>query len=166
MEYAILDELVEKSEQNRELYQTEKNVYIKSGLEELTEPWAGSDDIKAYIYHNYCRLNGPIDILILIRELDTNQKEAGGFQLKKVEQTIYPLYATTSEDAIDIPSEIPAPEFHPDIVKFILDKRTLPKKKYAEEFDPTKHKWDINRIASTLNISNRLVARYCRAKHI
>ncbi len=167
MEYAILDEIQEKSEENREIYQQKNNVFVKSGLEELNEAWTGSDNkIKAYIYHNYCRLTGPIDIIIIIREYDTGE-QIGDFALKQVESAIYPLYSTRAEDSIDIPAETPAPNLHPDVVKFILEKRSLPKKKYNDgEFDPTRNKWDINRLATTLNMSNRVIARFCRAKNI
>lgn len=167
MEYEILDQLFDTSERNREEYQQKFNTFVKSGIEKLEEAWAGSDEaLQTYIYHNYCRLNGPIDLVIVIREIDEGKK-MGDFALRKVETAVYPMYSTKSEDAIDIPAEEPAPTLHPDIIKFILEKRSLPKKKYNEgEFDPTKHRWDINRIASTLNMSNRLVAQYCRAKNI
>lgn len=167
MEYEILDRLVDQSENNRIEYQQKFNKFVRSGLEKLEEPWTGSDEnIQTYVYHNYCRLSGPIDLIIVIREIDEG-KQMGDFALRKVESAVYPLYSTKSEESIDIPAEEPAPDFHADIVKFILEKRSLPKKKYNEgEFDPTKHKWDINRIASTLNISNRLVAKFCRAKNI
>lgn len=167
MEYAILDEIYERSEENREIYEQKFQKLIKSGIEKLIEPWNGSDsNLQAYIFHNYVRTNGPVDLLIIIREIDSGTK-MGEFALRSVETAVYPIYSTKSEDAIDIPAELPAPDFHPDIIKFIVEKRSLPKKPYNEgDFDPTKHRWDINRIAQTLNISNRLVAQYCRAKNI
>lgn len=166
MDYAILDTIHEKSEENKAKYEEKYNKTYQSGLEKLDEPWGNSDEnLQVYFYHNYFRETGPIDLIIVINEIDEGKMQ-GDFCVKQVETAVYPLYSTRSEDAIDIPAEIPAPDFHPDIIKFILEKRSLKKKKYNEEFDPTKHKWDINRIASTLNISNRLVARYCRAKNI
>lgn len=167
MEYAILDEIKQTSEENREEYQQKNAVFYTSGIEKLEEPWGNSDEnLQAYIYHNYFRKNGPIDLVIIINEIDQG-KVQGDFVVKKVETAVYPIYSTRSEEAIDIPAEIPAPNLHPDDVKFILEKRSLPKKKYNEgEFDPAKHKWDINRIAQELNMSNRIVAKFCRAKNI
>lgn len=166
MEYAILDEITQTSEANREEYQEKTNLFWTSGLEKLQEPWGNSDEnLQAYIYHNYFRKNGPIDLLIIINEIDQG-KVQGDFIVKKVETAVYPIYSTKNEEAIDIPAEIPAPDLHPDIARFIIEKRSLPKKKYNDEFDPARHKWDINRIAQELNMSNRVVARYCRAKNL
>jgi len=168
MEYAILDEIIETNETNKEIYEQKKGVFIKSGIEKLEEPWGNSDDFKVYIFHNFVRpIVGPIDLLIVIREIPSENNQ-NGFRMTKVEQAVYPLYCISSPEAIDIPQEIEAPDIHPDIAKFICEKRALPKKPYDKDiqFDPEKYKWDINRLATTLNMSNRIVARYCRAKHI
>lgn len=166
MDYEILERLVERSETNRENYQTKYNKFIKSGLEKLEEPWTGSDDtINAYFYHNYFRENGPIDLIVIVKEIDEGKK-MGDFALRTVQSAIYPLYMTKDEEAIDIPAEEPAPKLHPNVIKFILEHRNRPKKKIGEEFNPDLHKWDINKLAQELNMSNRIIAQYCRAKNI
>jgi len=71
------------------------------------------------------------------------------------------------DQAIDIPPAEEAPKFHPDVVKFILEKRNLPKKPYNKPPEENvEYKWDVNKIAEALSISNRLVAKFCRAKNI
>lgn len=169
MEYAILDQLKEYSEPKREEYQKKNNCILASNIVEAEEPFNGSSPtIKAYIYKNYFMTSGPIDLLIIIREGAKDKKDtsSNGFKINNVEQAIFPLYMA-KPNAFDLPALENPPELHPDHIKFIVEKRSLPKKKYnAEEFDPNKHKWNVNLIAETLGISNRSVADYCRIMNL
>lgn len=164
MDYAILDQLTETSEPRREDFQSQNNCYIKSGIEEITEPLNGSSaNIRLYIYKNYFMRSGPVDLAIVIREEKGGVR--GEFCLSNVECAIYPLYMAKAE-AFDIPPEEEPPKLHPDVVKFILDKRNRPKKKAGEPFDPTKDKWNVNQIAEELGMSNRIISQYCRAVNV
>lgn len=162
MDYEILDQLKDQSEPRREAYQEKNQVYVQSGIEEAIEPFNGSaGNIKLYIYKNYFMTSGAIDLAIVIRE--DKQGKRGEFMFSQVECAIFPLYMGKT-DAFDIPATIEPPEIHPDQAKFILEKRSLPKKRYNEgEFDPEKNKWNVNLIAENLGMSNRIVAQYCRA---
>lgn len=168
MDYAILDDLYQISETNREIYETQNSVYIKSGIEKIEEPWTNSDDVDVYIYHNYVKqITGPMDLLIIIWQDDNNKTEQqNDLMVKKYKQAIFPLNCISSDDAIDIPVEIKAPNIKSDKAKFICEKRSLPKKPKNVEFDPNKHKWDVNKIAMHINMSNRLVALFCRANNL
>lgn len=167
MEYAILDQLQEYSEPKRNEYQTKNNVIIPSHIEELNEAFNGSSEkIRVFLYKNYFTRTDPIDLLIIIREEKGDEKNGDGFSLAKVEQAVFPLY-NIKPNSFDLPTLENPPDLHPDIIKFIVEKRSLPKKKYNEgEFDPEKHKWNVNLIANALNINNRAVADYCRIKNI
>lgn len=167
-DYAILDELVQASEEREEAYKDKYNLAFTTRVMEVTEPWKGSsDNIRAFILHNYISTSGLLDLLVIIRETATGQT-TGGFRLNNVETAIYPIYFA-KQDAFELPEPEPIPEgIHPDNIKFIISKRSLPKKPRnpAIEFDPEKHKWPINLIAETLHINNRTVAQYCRATNI
>lgn len=168
MEYAILDELLEQNNERKEEYESDpKNtkLYISS-LEELTEPFFGSSTaFKTFIFRNYFSKTGIINLLIVIRE--SNNGKMGEFKLNNVETAIYPLYFPLgNDDGIDLPPLTEEPDILQDQAKFIIEKRSLPKKPFLEEFNPEKHRWQINRIAEHLQISNRKVAQYCKAKQI
>lgn len=164
MDYAILDQLVETSEPRRELYQEENNCFVPSGIEEALEPMNGSSaNIKVYIYRNYFMKSGMVDLCVVIREEKGGVR--GEFALSQVECAIYPLYMAKN-DAFDIPRSEEPPKIHPEQAKFILEKRNRPKKKFGADFDPTRDKWNVNQIAEELNMSNRIVAQYCRALNI
>ena len=164
MDYAILDQLQETSEPRRELYQEQNNCFVPSGIEEALEPMNGSSaNIKVYIYRNYFMKSGMVDLCIVIREEKMGTR--GEFNLSQVECAIYPLYMAKN-DAFDIPASEEPPNLHPDQATFILEKRNRHKKKFGAEFDPTKDKWNVNMIAEELNMSNRIVAQYCRALNI
>lgn len=165
-EYSILDELEQRSNEAKERYEADPNnkvIYV-SGIEELTEPFNGSSqDYRAYIYKNYFAKSGPMHLLIIIRE--TNKGKRGEFALNNVETAIFPLYQV-SDNGIEIPPLEAPPDMLPDQSKFIIEHRKRPKKPLNAAFDPDIHKWQINLIAETLQISNRRVAAFCRAMQI
>lgn len=165
MEYAILDELYFKSEERKADYQMATNKFFVSRLEEVEEPFPGSSDtMKFYIFQNYVSPTGLMNLAIIIRETPTGKKSEGGLQINNVETAIFPLY-NTSENAFDLPPMEELPDIHPDTVKFIVSKRTLPKKPVGAAPGP-QYKWTINEIAKELHISNRTIAQYCRVKNI
>lgn len=168
-DYAILDQLEEACENNRERYlEKHPEISVNSSIELQDEAFNGSSDtLQFYIFKNYISKTGIVDLAIIIRE--TPSKPGGGFddfKVNNVECAIYPLYSA-KEGAFDVTAEV-APELKPEIENFILDKRKLPKKPYGNEiqFDPEKYRWSVGMIAEELGISNRTVAKYCRCKSI
>lgn len=166
MEYAILDQLWQASEDKREEYQQRTNTYFVSKIDEVEEPFAGSSDtIRMFIFKNYVASTGLMNLAIITREVKTNQKSPGGLAINNVECAIFPMY-DVSQNAFDLPPKEELPELHPDIIKFIVAKRSLPKKPVGAETDTTKYKWQVNDIAKELHISNRVIAQYCRVQNI
>lgn len=165
MEYAILDELMESHESRVDEYQQRTNTYFTSGIEEIDEPFGGSSDtIRLFIFKNFVSVTGLMNLAIIIREVRTENKSLGGLSINNVEQAVFPIYAM-AQNAFDIPAPEKAPELHPDTIKFIIQKRSLPKKPIGEP-NNQKYKWTVNDIAKELHVSNRLVAQYCRVKNI
>lgn len=166
MDYAILDDLWQSSEERIIDYQAKTNTYFQSRLEEVEEPFEGSsENIRLYIFKNYVSTNGPINLAIIIRETSTGKHSTGGIAINNVEASIFPIY-DIRQDAFDLPEPEELPELHPDTIKFIISKRSLPKKPIKEPPNKNKYKWTINDIAKELHISNRLIAQYCRVKNI
>lgn len=166
MEYAILDELYNKSEERKDEYMNATNTFFVSKLEEIEEPFQGSSDtIHFYVFSNYVSPTGLMNLAIIIREVATNTKSSGGLAINNVECAIFPLY-NSREDAFVLPNSEPEPNLHPETIKFILEKRSLPKKPLNVDMDKNKYRWNINDIASELHVSNRLIAQYCRVKNI
>lgn len=165
-EYQILDDLITASESRIQEFQERNNMYFQSGIEEVEEPFTGSaDTIRLFIYKNYVSQNGLMNLAIIVRDVRTEQKSLGGLRINQVETSIFPLYAM-QQTAFDLPPAEKPPELHPDTVRFIISKRTLPKKPQGQPEDKSKYKWTVNDIAAKLHISNRLVAQYCRVKNI
>lgn len=169
MEYEILDELMQTSEERREAYQEKNKVFFISSIEELQEPFGGSTpEIKAYIFNNYVSLSGLTNLLIIIRDKYQRTDDKSGFAIHTVEQAIFPLYQTDSK-SFDIPPSIEAPELPIEAQKFIFEKRSLPKKKndgIIADASRQDYKWTVNQLAERLHLSNRRVALFCRAKGI
>lgn len=166
MDYLILDQLWTASEERTQEYQAKTNTFFTSSIEEVEEPFTGSNDsIRLYLFKNYVSSTGLMNLAVVIRETNTNKKSDGGLAINNVECAIYPLY-DLQQNAFDLPPKEELPELHPDTIKFIIAKRSLPKKPQGDEFDPTKHKWSVNDIAKELHISNRLISQYCRVKNI
>lgn len=166
MEYAILDELQEQSESRFEEYCKKNKVELTTGIEEVTEPFTGSSaSLRLFIYKNYISRSGPIDLAIVINE--TNRGRIGEFKLNNVECAIYPLYLA-KENAFDIPPFEEPPELPDEVVEFIMEKRSLPKKPNDPniEFDPGKHRWSGNKIAEELHMSNRTIGKYLRCRNL
>lgn len=165
MEYKILDDLWEVSQQRTPDFQERNNTYFTSSLTEVEEPFKGSTDtLRLFIFKNYVSQNGLMNLAIVIRDVRTQQKSEGGLAINNVECSIFPLYLL-QQTAFDLPEPEEEPELHPDNIKFIIAKRSLPKKPQGAEYDE-KYKWTINQIASHLHISNRIVAQYCRVKNL
>lgn len=166
MEYAILDELKYESDQRLEAFlAANPGVYATSTLMEVEEPFEGSDpNTRLFIYSNYMSKTGLINLAIIIKETKDSDKENEEFLsvASKVECSIFPLYLTKTP-IYDMPEKVESPDITEERAKFIIEKRTLPKMGKGETFDPTKHKWSVNKIAAELNMSNRLVAQYCKA---
>lgn len=168
MEYAILDQLVEQSENNKERY-FDKNPQandVKSGVESQSEAFAGSSDtLQLYIFKNYFGKAGPVDLAIIIRETPATGG-FGDFKLSNVEVAVFPLYSANGEgNAFDIPLSLEVlPSLTKEQEEFIFEKRRLPKKPYGGEFDPAIHRWSCDRIAEELGVSNRKVGRFVRVK--
>lgn len=166
MEYAILDQLWNNSEERTAEYQARTNTYFTSSLTEVEEPFNGSSDtIRMFIFKNYVSSTGLMNLAIITREVKTNQKSEGGLAINNVECAIFPLY-DLSQSAFDLPDKEPLPAINPEHIKFIIAKRSLPKKPQGVEMDLNKYKWQVNDIAKELHISNRLVAQYCRVQNI
>lgn len=173
MEYAILDELKEASDERLERFlASNPNIYAKSNIFECEEPFEGSDpNMKLYIYSNYMSRTGLINLGIIIREIpregveEVENKEDVLTVRTDVETSIFPIYLSKTP-VYDMPEKLESPEITEARAKFIIDKRALPKKKADEQFDCTKHRWNVNMIASELNMSNRLVAQYCKANNL
>lgn len=166
MEYAVLDQLWQSSEERAAEYQERTNTYFVSSIDEVEEPFQGSSDtLRLFIFKNYVSSTGLMNLAIITREVKTNIKSSGGLAINNVECAIFPLY-DMSQNAFDLPQKEELPELHQDIVKFILQKRSLPKKPQGQEFDPSKYRWQVNDIAKELHISNRIVAQYCRVQNI
>lgn len=166
MEYAVLDQLWQASEEKIAEYQERTNTYFVSSIDEIEEPFQGSSDtLRLFIFRNYVSSTGLMNLAIITREVKTNQKSSGGLLINNVECAIFPLYNMT-QDAFDLPPREEAPELHPDAIKFILQKRSLPKKPLGEPNNPAKYRWQVNDIAKELHISNRLISQYCRVKNI
>lgn len=170
MDYAILDELqAESDERLQRFLEANPGTFATSKIFECEEPFQGSDEnTRLFIYSNYMSRSGLINLAIIIRE--TPIENGGGdnnfLRVKSnVETTIFPLYLTKTP-VYDVPEPVEAPDITAQRARFILEKRSLPKKKANEEFDCTKHKWTINKLAAELNMSNRLVAQYCKSKGI
>lgn len=168
MDYQILDELWEKSEERRETYQQQRNVYVMSKIEEVGEPFNGSaGTIKLYIFNNYISQNGIINLAIVIRDTFEREDAKSGFAIHNVEQAIFPLYATGA-NSFDIPPSIEAPDLPREAQVFIFEKRKLPKvpREQAANQERHEYKWTINQLAEHLHMSNRRIAQFCRAKGI
>lgn len=166
MEYAVLDQLWELSENKKDDYQQRTNSYFVSSIDEVEEAFQGSSDtLRLFIFKNYVSSTGLMNLAIITREVKTNQKSSGGLAINNVETAIFPLYEV-SQDAFDLPPKEELPELHQDIIKFIIAKRSLPKKPQGEQPDPLKYRWQVNDIAKELHISNRLIAQYCRVQNI
>lgn len=166
MEYAILDMLWNASEEKAAEYQERTGTFFISEIKEVEEPFKGSSDtLRMFIFKNYVGAAGLMNLAIITREVVTNQKSEGGLMINNVETAIFPLYDMT-QTAFDLPDKEPLPEIDADTIKFIVAKRSLPKKKRGEEFDLNKHKWQVNDIAKELHISNRVIAQYCRVQNI
>lgn len=166
MDYYILDEIMELSNKRRE--KMLDGGYFISSINELTDPYEGSSDfIHAYLFKNFVEKNGSLsNLIIIIRDKPTG-KQINGFELNNVEMSIYTL-PITSDERIKLNKEPKAPEIHPDDEKFIIEKRSLPKKPYDPNiaFNPDLHKWSTMQIAEHLHISNRTVGAYCKAHNI
>lgn len=166
MDYAILDNLYQQSEERALDYQNRTNTYFKSSIEEVDEPFPGSsENIRFFVFKNYVSTTGLINLAIIIRETVTTEKSSGGLRINNVEASIFPLYEL-NETAFELPPKEELPDLHPDIIKFIISKRAMPKKPLGENFDPERHRWTINDIAKELHISNRSIAQYCRVQNI
>lgn len=170
MEYAILDELKDASDERLERFlASNPGVYVKSNIFECEEPFEGSDPcMKLYIYSNYMSRTGLINLGIIIREIPREgmEEETSELTVKAdVETSIFPIYLSKTP-VYDMPEKLESPEITEARAKFIIDKRSLPKKEKNEPFDCTKHRWNVNMIASELNMSNRLVAQYCKANNL
>lgn len=167
-DYAILDQLQEACDNNREAYLLKHPEFdLNSSIEKQDEAFNGSSDIlQFYIFKNYVSKSGVVDLAIIIRETPSSGGY-GDFKLKNVETAIYPLYTAKEGAFPDITAEI-APTLEPEIEKFIREKRSLPKKPYGTdtEFDPELYRWSVSMIAEKLGISNRTVSRFCRCKAI
>lgn len=169
-EYAILDELKEQSDERLQKFMETQGVMVVSKISEIEEPFDGSDpDMRLFIFSNYMSKRGLVNLAIIIREhkREKNENEEGGTLSVKsdVETSIFPMYFTNNQ-IFDLPEKVESPEITPKRASFILEKRSLPKKKKGEIFDPSKHKWTINLLAAELNMSNRLVAQYCKSLEI
>lgn len=166
MEYAVLDQLWAASEERIQEYQDRTGTYFTSSITEVEEPFNGSSDtLRMFIFKNYVSSTGLMNLAIITREVVTNQKSQGGLMINNVETAIFPLY-DMSQTAFDLPEKEPLPDINADTIKFIVAKRSLPKKPKGEAFDLTKYKWQVNDIAKELHISNRIVAQYCRVQNI
>lgn len=170
-EYAILDQLRESCDNNRERFlEKHPDFSLNSSIEKQDEAFNGSSDIlQFYIFKNYISKSGVVDLAVIIRE--TPSKDNGGFddfKVNNVECAIYPLYTAKEGGGFeDITAEV-APVLKPEVEEFIREKRSLPKKPYGNdtEFDPAKYRWSVSMIAEELGISNRTVSKYCRCKAI
>lgn len=175
MEYQLLDDLLDESNARLEPYCERNGIYVKSYIEEVTEPFNGSsDNIRLYIFKNYMSRTGLIDLAIIFRETERNLSTECTDETSDiievtadVESSIFPLYLA-KPTAFDIPTAETAPDLHPDEVKFILERRQRPRVNHrkGEVFDPNKHQWNVNLLAEALHISNRIVSQYVRAKNI
>lgn len=167
-DYAILDQLEEVSENNKERFlEKHPEVSVTSSIEKQEESFNGSSDtLQFYIFKNYFAKSGIVDLGIIIRETPA-KGGFGDFKLKNVEVAIYPLYSAKVDAFEDITAEV-APVLAKDVEDFIVSKRGLPKKPYGGEveFDPLKYRWSVDKISEELGISNRTVAKYCRCKGI
>ena len=169
MEYAILDDLMETAEERAANCKDIKKILYIPQIEELTEPFTGSAPYThAYIMKNYLTQNlSPLDLLIIIRDIPTGRKTQGDIRINNVEQSIYPLYLV-KDDGIELPPPSEIPKLHPEQIEFIVEHRKRPKQGYGdkEEFNPDIHRWTIDQIAKELNMSNRTVSKFCRAKNL
>lgn len=166
MEYAILDDLISSSESRKQEFQEKTNSYFESTVERIDEPFLGSsENIRLYVFKNYVSSTGLMNLGIVIRDVNTGEKSTGGLAIHNVECAVFPLYLLP-QNAFDLPEPEELPDLHPDIIKFIINKRSLPKKPAGIEANPEKYKWTVNEIAKELHISNRLVSRYCRVRNI
>lgn len=163
--FAILDDLQENSTTNQIKYE-EMNINaerVNSSLFELTEPFEGSTEtIHAYVFKNYFpNPYSPINLLIIINE-DKGDAEKNGFRLSRVNAAVFPLYCLADDDAVQPFEGEELPKFSPEDEQKIKAWRALPKKEYSAPFDPAKDKWSVNKISAELQLSNRLVGRYCK----
>lgn len=166
MEYAILDQLWNASEERAAEYQERTNTFFTSSIKEVEEPFQGSSDtLRLFIFKNYVSSTGLMNLAIITREVVTNQKSSGGLAINNVETAVFPIY-DISQTAFDLPDKEPLPDIAPENIKFIISKRNRPKKPQGQPFDPDKHRWQVNDIAKELHISNRIVAQYCRVQNI
>lgn len=173
MEYAILDELKDTSDERLQRFlEANPEIAVISKIEEAEEAFDGSDpNMKLYIFQNYMSRTGLMNLAIIIRELKDEEKnnQEGESDLLQttahVETSIFPLYSTKPA-VFELPEAIEEPDIPRQKAQFIIEKRGLPKIKKGETFDCTKHRWNVNLIAEKLNMSNRIVARYCKSKGI
>lgn len=169
MEYAILDDLKETSDERLARFlEANPEITVISKIEEAEEPFEGSDpNMKLYIYQNYMSRTGLMNLAIVIRETKKNEQENSDLlrTSAEVETSIFPLY-NTKPAVFELPEAIEAPDITRQKAEFIIKKRSLPKIKKNETFDSTKHRWNVNMIAEALNMSNRIVAKYCKSKGI
>jgi len=170
MEYAILDELKETSDERLQRFlEANPEIAVISKIEEAEEPFEGSDpNMKLYIFQNYMSKTGLMNLGIVIRECKKEGVENEGDLLQpsaNVETSIFPLY-NTKPAFFELPEAIEPPDIPRQKAQFIIEKRALTKLKKGEAFDCTKHRWNVNMIAEKLNMSNRIVAKYCKSKGI
>lgn len=168
-EFEILDLLQDESDERiRRYMEINPGTYVASKIFECEEPFPGSaENTRLFIFSNYMSKTGLVNLAIVIRETPTGKEEKGDVLSVRsnVETTIFPLYFTPTP-VYEMPEKVEAPDITPQRAKFILEKRNLPKKKPLEEFNPLMHKWTVNQLASELNMSNRLVAQYCKSMGI
>lgn len=168
MEYAILDELQELSDRRAEEFMERTKRYFVSRIEEVTESFEGSSpNIRLFIFHNFVTKSDLVDLAVIIREVPNRKDDKTGFMINNVESSIFPIYVK-AQQAFDLPTYDDVPKYPEEKVKFIVEKRSLPKKPYDASipFDPEKHKWTIGMIAEHLHISNRNLAIYCKYNNL
>lgn len=169
MDYKILDDLMDLSNKRRASVEVED--CLISQIEELNG-WKGSSDfIRAFIFKNFIEITKQgnakaINLLIICRDTPSGKKSEGGLEINNVETTVVTLpqlgYKFPTSDR---PKTI---DIHPEHEKFIIEKRSLPKKPYdpSVEFDPEKHRWSTMQLAEKLHISNRTIGAYCKEHNI
>lgn len=175
MDYAILDELEEQSNERLQRYlEVNPGIYVKSKIFEADEPFEGSDpNVRVFIFSNYMSKTGLINLAIVIREVEREgiKKEGSEDALQvrsDVETSIFPIYLskTTEAGIYDMPEKIECPEITPARAKFIIEHRERPKKPRSEQFNADIHRWTVNMIAQALEMSNRIVAQYIKANDL
>lgn len=169
MEYAILEQLKNESDERLQRFlEANPATYVVSKLFEAEEPFNGSDErTRLFIFSNYMSKSGLINLAIIITEEWKEEKEDSDSleTSSNVRTSIFPLYLTKTP-VYDMPEKIESPDITPERARFIIEKRSLPKMKMNEAFDPCRHRWAVNKIASELNMSNRLVAQYIKANNL